>query len=316
MELEQALGELEKVEEEIFRGKVINFRIAEHRSPFRGAGYDIHSIRKWVPGEPMNTIDYQLSLPTWPKTIVQVPRIETKSSPVILIADISPSAFVSIGEEASKFRLLVHIIGALGLAADHLKDPVGVLAITDQIEFYLRPKLGRNQIFYGLRLLLEKAEEFEKEKKRDTTKRSASPNQDSGINTALSFFAERFKRQAALVMVSDFTDFISGRVEMNFELVEMLSAKHNRNVIAVFLDEPQEFSWTSRWGLVRIRDIETGKSQTIRASRAAKIRQEFCERRETLRQKLQDCGVDSAVLSYGDHFNELAQFLSERKSTA
>lgn len=307
MEVNQIFSELEEVKREIFRGKVKNFQIAEHPSRFKGSGYEIHTVNRWRLGEPMANIDWNLSLRTWPKEIYKIDRIETKNAPVILMADISPSIFVEIDPQTSRFRLLLHLVGALGLATNYFHDPIGILAISQEIEFYLRPKLGRGQILYATQLLLAKAAEWEKNKSKARLKKS-------GLKAALEMLLGTLRRQCSIVLLSDFSDEINGQAEIDFKIIESLSSLHHWNIIAIFLDDPQEFAWRRRQGIVSVRNVETGQVEKIKAGRADQIRRRFSEQREELRRKLTKAGVDSTVLSFGDHFNQLSQFLSERHS--
>lgn len=309
MDLKDLFSELSEVKQEIFRNKVRNFKIAEHVSPFKGSGYEVHRINQWRLGEPMTNIDWNLSLRTWPKKVYKVDRIEPKNAPVVIVADISPSIFVELDPATSRFRLLLHLIGALGFAANYFHDPVGVLAFSGEIEFYLRPKLGSGQILYACQLLLEKAVEFEDKKKKNrlTAKRS-------NLNLATELLLAGLRQQCSIVIVSDFADVISGESDIDPKIIEALSSKHSRNVIALFLDDPKEFSWSKAGGVVNIKNVETGKFEKVKASRASAIRETFVLGRENLRKKLEDAGADSLVLSFGGHFNQLSQFLSERRS--
>lgn len=310
MEVEQLFGELEDVKQEIFRRKVKNFQIAEHPSPFKGSGYEIQTINKWKLGEPMTNIDWNLSLRTWPKEIFKIDRIETKNAPAVLVADISPSVFVEIDPLFSRFRLLLHLVGGLGFAANYFHDPVGVVAVSDDIQFYLRPKLGNGQLFYAMRLLLEKASEFEKIRYRHKP-----VFKKSGINSALEMLSGTLRRQCSIVLISDFTDTIHQEPEIDFKMIEILQSTHNWNVMAIFLDDPLEFFWKHSRGIVTVKNVETGRTEQVKAKKAFQIREKFQQERESLRRKLDDVGVDSVVLSFGDHFNQLAQFLSERNQS-
>ncbi len=319
MQVEQILSELEEVKQEIFRRKVKNFQIAEHPSRFKGSGFEIHTTNQWRLGEPMTNIDWNLSLRTWPKEIYKTDRVETKNAPTILVADISPSVFVEIDRQANRFKLLLHLVGALGLAANYFHDPVGILAFSEGVEFYLRPKPGRGQIFYGAGLLLEKAEEFDcfvrlGHRFKDRYP-SAGGRQGGGINSALEMLAGTLRRrQCSIVLLSDFTDAINGESEIDFKIIETLSSVHNWNVVAIFLDDPLEFDWKNSWGIVSVRNSETGRIERIKASQARQIKEKFCQEREVLRRRFGQVGVDSTVLSFGDHFNQLAQFLSQRSA--
>ncbi|MBI2669931.1 MAG: hypothetical protein HYX20_02220 [Candidatus Yanofskybacteria bacterium] len=309
MEIREIFEELIQIKQETYRGKARNIQIGEHKSPLQGAGYDLLDITKWRHGDSVDNIDWQLSLLSWPKKIYKLEHPEFKSTPVILVVDISPSIFVEIDQKANKFRLLLHLIGALGFAANYFHDPVGILCVSDGIEFYLPPKFGSGQIFYAVKLAVEKAEEFEILKKKNKFGRRRS-----NLSAALELLAARLKRHCSIVILSDFIDVTSGQSEINYQMLEFLSAKHNWNVIAVFLDDPNEFLWQRGRGTVAVRDAETGVIQKIKADRAADVRRTFLKKTEELREKLGRSGVDSVVLNFSDHFNNLAQFLSQRKS--
>ncbi len=310
MDVKKNFSELQEVKQEIFRRKVKNFRIAEHHSPFKGSGYEMHSINRWNLGDPVNSIDWSLSLRTWPKTTYILNKVETKNAPTVLVSDISPSVFAGVERDNGKFKLLLHLVGALGFASGYFHDPVGVLAVSKEIEFYLRPKLGSGQTFYACELLLEKAAEVSQTIGSVSEKSSEKPS----LNLALEFLLARFRSQGSIVILSDFVDVISGDSDLDFRIIETLSSLHNWNVIAIFLDDPEEFNWSGREGTVNVRNIETGKLEKIKARHAFKIRKDFVDKRENLRKKLGQAGVDSTVLSFGDHFNQLSQFLSERRS--
>src|SRR3989344_4035653 len=309
MKAQEIFSELVAITKPAHRGKVWNFRVGEHKSRRIGSGYDIHNIREWQQGDPLIHIDLESSLPTWPKKIYILETIEPKYAPVILVADISPSIFVQVDELKGKFKLMLQCLGAIGLGANRLCDPVGILGFSDQIKFYLSPKFGSGWLHYAYQLLFVEAEKFEKSK----WQRKIVPTM-TGLNTAIQFLVGRLRRkQCSIVLFSDFADIICGRTELEPKTLKILSALHNWNVIAVMLDDPLEFAWEQKAGVVTVQDAETGKVEEVRASAAGQIRQEFIERRETLRQQLEKVGVDSVVLSYGDHFQKLAQFLSERR---
>ncbi|MBI4160360.1 MAG: hypothetical protein HY506_00435 [Candidatus Yanofskybacteria bacterium] len=310
MDIGEILREQQRITEELFKGKARNFLIGEHRSPFKGSGYEIHGIAEWQHGDPIEDINLPLSLPTWPKKIFVTRKIKTKIAPVILIADLSPSILVGIDEIANKFHLEISLLLTLGLAAIFYHDPVGMLCFSDRIEFYLRPKFGLSRLLYAMEQMLKKSKEREDELLGGKTKLL---NRGAILNSALGFLAATLKSQCSIVILSDFADAINGKTAIDLEMFRILSAKHSRNVIAVFLDDPKEFSWGRARGRVPVMDVESGVIEEVRANRADKVRQEFCDKREELRKDLEGAGVDSAVISYGDHLNQLSQFLAQRK---
>lgn len=309
MDIEQIFSELQEVKREIFRGKVRNFQIAEHLSPFKGSGYELHSINEWQLGEPIQNIDWNLSLRTWPKKVYKVDRIEAKNAPVILVTDVSASLFVEIEEAKSRFKLLLHLVAALSFAANYFHDPVGVLAVDKGLEFYLRPKLGSGQIFYATQLLLGKAAEAG----HKPMPRGGQSESKLGLVFAMEWLLGRLRTQCSIVLLSDFAEFISGESQLDFSLLSALSALHRWNVIAIFLDDHQEFDWKGGQGVVRVRNVETGLTENVRTNQAQLIREQFTKDRQQLRGQLEQAGIDSVIINFGEHFNQLSQFLSVRR---
>lgn len=310
MKIEEIFSEAKPIREKIYRGKAHNLIIGEHLSRLVGSDEDVRRIVEWEPGESIDEIDFESSLLEWPQKFFLTERFAIKEAPVIFITDISPSIFVEIGSETGKFKLMLAILVSLGLGANEIRDPVGCLSYSDEVNFYLEPRPGSGWIIYAVELLLGEAEKFK------NLKRQKSAAQKTNLNEAFNFLINHLRRQqCAIVVLSDFADIINGQLQLNFDLLETLSAAHNWNLIAIFLDEPDEFLWKHKSGTVVVRDVETGAIEEVRSKSAAAIRRKFIEKREELRRRLEKMGVDSTVISYGDHLNQLAEFLSERQST-
>ncbi len=305
-------SEMMAITKPIHRGKVRNIILGENKSRRAGYGYEIHNIRQWQEGEPMENIDLEASLATWPDEVFILEMLESRQAPLIFVADISPSIFVQIGERSGKIKTMLQSIGAMGLGASRLRDPVGVVCFSDKIHFCLPPKLGSNWMYYLSSVLQKHAKAFDAKEAENKIGDSRSD-----VNKALDFLIRRFsKRQCSIVIFSDFTDLISGQSELNFKILRDLSAINNFNVVMIFLDEPREFSWRHRLGVVMVKDAETGVLQEIKAKSAVSVRKEFENKRESLRRRLSKIGVDSVVVNYGEHFNQLAKFLSERQAVS
>jgi len=86
-------------------------------------------------------------------------------------------------------------------------------------------------------------------------------------------------------------------------------------MMVFILDDPQEFEVKSRLGYIRISDMETGKQTVISARKAGAIRRKIEESRAALQYTLKHkCGVDSVVLTPGNHTEALPKFLISRMS--
>ena len=281
--------------------KSTSFSFGEHRSAFKGSGYDIVGVDQWRDGQPLKDIAWSLSLRTYPDKIFKIERMEPKEMRTILVVDLSYSMLFKILHDANKARLLLDLVGGIGLTRAHLRDPVGLLGFSDRVELYLRPKLGSGQVFYMAWLIFEKVE-FEREY---PTRRKTD------LSIPLNLLASRLRLRHSLVIISDLVDLLNEPDSIDFRLLGRLASKHD--MIVLILDDPEEFVVRSRLGYVRTTNMETGEEVVMSARRAAAVRRQLEESRERLMADLKRrAGVDSVVLTPGNHFEELSTFLMAR----
>jgi uncharacterized protein (DUF58 family) len=273
----------------------------EHRSSFHGAGYDIAGVDQWRPGQPMKDIAWSLSLRTYPEKIFKIERMELKQIPTLLVVDMSHSTLFQLSDESNKALLMLDVIGGLGLTRARLHDPVGLLAFSDRIELYLKPKLGSSQVFHIAHEIFRRlrlARQFPSSRRAD-------------FSVALRFLAARLKTRHSIVLISDFVDLIGDQQSIDFKLMSRVAWKHDVTVLV--LDDPDEFRFPGRLGFVRIANMETGEQTVISARKARLIRRDIEESIAAMRAKLKkECGVDSEILTPEGHFETLFKFMVTR----
>lgn len=273
----------------------------EHRSSFHGSGYDIVGVDQWRPGQPLKDVAWSLSLRTYPDRLFKIERMEQKQIPTLLVVDLSHSTLFQISEESNKALLLLDVIGGLGLTRARLHDPVGLLAFSDRIELYLKPKLGSSQVFHMAHEIfgrIQLAREFPSRRRAD-------------FSVALRFLAARLKTRHSIVLISDFVDIVGDQHSIDFRLLSRVAWKHD--VVVLVLDDPDEFRLPGRLGFVRISNMETGEQTVISARKTRLIRRDIEESLAAIRARLkQECGVDSEVLTPKGHFETLFKFLVTR----
>src|SRR5262249_50155543 len=218
----------------------------EHRSAFTGSGYDVVGIDQWRPGEPLKDIAWGLSLRTYPEKLYRIERAEPRQLRTLLVADLSSSMLFEISREHSKALMLLDVIGSLGLTRMHLQDPVGLLAFSDRVEFYARPKLGSSHVFYIAQQIFDRLR-FEEQY---PSKRSA----DFSIVTR--FLTERLKSRHSVVLISDFVDAMNDPDAVDYARLRRLAWQHD--IVAIVLDDPDEYRIGRRFGYLRIANMETG----------------------------------------------------------
>ena len=302
MEVEEVFARFRDIKHGIkAKKRSTSIHFGEHKSGFKGAGYDIVGVEQWRPGQPLKDVAWTLSLRTYPEKLFKIERMEPKELRTLLVVDLSYSTLFQISHESNKALLLLDLIGNIGLTRANLRDPVGLLGFSDQIELFLKPKLGTSQVFYMAHQIFEKlklAREF-------PTKRPAD------FTVAFKFMAARLKMRHSVVLISDLVDLVNDRESIDFKLLSMLASKHDMMVL--ILDDPEEFQVKSRLGYIRISNMETGKQTVISARKAGAIRRRIDESRKALQYKFkQQCGIDSVVLTPENHTDELPKFLIAR----
>ena len=196
---------------------------------------------------------------------------------------------------------MLDLVGNIGLTRAHVRDPVGLLAFSDQIELFIKPKLGTSQVFYIAQQIFEKL----KLEREFPTKRGAD------FSVPFRFMAARLKNRHSIILISDVVDLVNDQASIDFKLLRMLAAKHDMMVL--ILDDPDEFRIRSRLGYIRIADMETGKQTVVSARKAGAIRRDIEERRAELQYMLKHkSGVDSVVLTPENLAEALPKFFIAR----
>ncbi len=302
MEVEEVFARFRDIKHGIkTKKKSTSIHYGDHKSGFKGAGYDIVGVDQWRPGQPLKDIAWTISLRTYPEKLFRIERMEPKELRTLLVVDLSYSALFQISQASNKALLMLDLVGNIGLTRANVRDPVGLLAFSDQIELFVKPKLGSSQVFYIAHRIFEKLEL----ERKFPTKRAAD------FSIALKFMAARLKMRHSVIVISDVVDLVNDNTAVDFKMLRMLAAKHDMMMLIV--DDPEEFRVKSRLGYIRISDMETGKQTVISARKAGAIRSDIEERREALQYRLKhESGVDSVVLTPDNHAEALPKFLISR----
>ena len=283
------------------RKKSSSIHYGDHKSGFKGAGYDIVGVDQWRPGQPLKDIAWTLSLRTYPEKLYRIERMEPKELRTLFVLDLSTSVLFQLSQASNIALLMLDLIGNIGLTRSNVRDPVGLLAFSDRVELFIKPKLGPSQIFYMAAQIFEKLKlqrEFPERRAADFT-------------VPFRFIASRLKVRHTVIVISDVVDLVNDRESIDFKLLSTLAAKHD--MMMLILDDPDEFNLRSRWGYVRIADMESGRQTVISARRAGDIRRTIEERRAELQYMLKHkASVDSVVLTPDNHIDELPKFLIAR----
>jgi uncharacterized protein (DUF58 family) len=278
-----------------------SIHFGEHKSGFKGAGYDIVGVDQWRPGQPLKDVAWNLSMRTYPEKLYRIERMEPKELRTLVVCDLSYSTLFQVSQESNKALLMLDLLGNIGLTRANLRDPVGLLGYSDRIELYMRAKMGTSQIFHMAYQIFEKLK----------LEREFPSRRPAHLKVAIDFMLARLKMRHSVIVLTDLVDLVNDHDAIDFKQLSTLAAKHD--MIVLILDDPDEFKVKSRLGYIRISDMETGKQTVISARKASAIRRRIEESRETLQYKLKHkSGIDSVVLTPENHVEELPKFLISR----
>ena len=302
MEVEEVYARFRDIKHGIRARKPSNsIHFGEHKSGFKGTGYDIVGVDQWRPGQPLKDVSWTLSLRTYPEKLYRIERMEPKELRTLIVCDLSYSTLFQVSQETNKALLMLDLLGNIGLTRANLRDPVGMLGYSDRIELYLRPKLGTSQVFHMAHQIFEKLK----------LEREFPSRRPAHLKVAVNFMLARLKMRHSIVLLTDLVDLVNDPDAVDFKQLSTLAAKHD--MIVLILDDPDEFRVKSRLGYIRISDMETRKQTVISARKAGAIRRRIEEARAALQYKLKHkAGIDSTVLTEQNHIEELPKFLMSR----
>ena len=219
--------------EEVFSGA--------YRSAFRGQGLEFAEVREYVPGNDIRSIDWNVTARAGRPFVKRFE--EERELTVVVALDLSGS--LAFGSRARAKRDAAAEAGALlALAAARNRDRVGLLLFTERVELYLPPGKSRSRALRIARELLA----FEPEGK------------GTDVAGALGFLHRVLRRRSVVFLLSDW------RAASFDRPLSLLSRKHD--VVALEVADPLEREAPAR-GLLRIRDLETGKAAWVDASSRA-----------------------------------------------
>src|SRR3984885_8813726 len=130
---------------------VEGFLAGLHASPFHGFSVEFSEHRKYVPGEDMKDLDWNVFAKT-DRYYVKKFQAETNVTGY-LVMDLSASMAYTYRQELTKFEYAICLAAALGYLMIHQQDPVGLIVFDTKIRTSLPAHSKRAQLGTILGLL-------------------------------------------------------------------------------------------------------------------------------------------------------------------
>lgn len=286
--LEEVLKEVRRIQI-VARRQVNDLLAGEYLSAFKGRGMEFDSVREYVPGDEIRSIDWNVTArggAPYVKTFC-----EERELTVLLAVDVSASgAFGS--QRRSKMETAVEVAAVLMFTALKNNDKVGLLFFADDVVKYIPPRKGRGNVLRLIRELL-------------ATEPIKAP---TDISRALEFLSRVQRRRCVVFLMSDFLGPDCSK--------ELAIANQRHDCIAVTLGDPREQSLPDV-GFLTLRDAETDELLEL-DTRHPRVRALFAkaaeDRERTLTGWLRRANVDRLeIRTDQSHAQSLQRFFRMRE---
>ena len=298
-ETERIRSVMEKVRQiEIRTRRLVDESLAGHyHSVFRGRGIDFNSVREYVPGDEVRTIDWNVTARAGRPFVKQFH--EERELVVWILVDVSASGDFGSGA-TTKRELAAELACVLALSAVRNNDKVGLLMFSDRIEAQVAPAKGRAHVLRVVREIL-----------------TCEPNgRGTDIAAALDVVRQRALRRSVVFLISDFELPNDGGAALSAleRAARPVGARHD--VVAFEVRDPRERTLPNL-GLVTVEDAESGDVVTLDTGRRA-VRERFAalaaKRDAEMRRALRRLRVETLPLDTArPYLPELLAFFEKRE---
>jgi uncharacterized protein (DUF58 family) len=269
---------------------VEGFLAGLHASPFQGFSVEFSEHRKYVPGDDLKDLDWNVYAKT-DKYYLKKFEAETNVTGY-LVMDLSASMAYTYRQELTKFEYAICLAAALGYLMIHQQDPVGLVTFDERIQASLPPRSKRSHLGAILSLLS-----------------NLKPSGATQVGACLHQLA-RMIRSKSLVMV--FSDLLTDPEPVMDSLYHL---RHRGNEIILFhiLDEAEvKFPFQ---GLVEFTDVETPERLVLDAPA---MRSDYLEAlhafQATYREQCSRAQIDYVPMDTSVSFDKaLLEFLLQRQ---
>ena len=246
---------------EIRTNRLVNESLAgEYHSVFKGRGMEFSEVREYQFGDDIRSIDWNVTSRMGHPYVKK--HVEERELTVLLLVDFSGS-----GEFGTRRRfkreIEAEICAILAFSAIKNSDRVGLIAFTDRIETFLRPRKGKNHVLRVIREIL-----YFRPRGRGTD-----------LGAALQFMYRTITKRSVVFVVSDF-------LAQGYEQPLRVAARKH-DVIAITVTDPREEELPPV-GLLELEDAETGEGVLIdsRSRRTRALFSAWATRRRAAREAL------------------------------
>lgn len=226
-----------------------------YQSVFKGQGLSFASVRPYMPGDDVRTIDWKVTARTG------VPHIkeyeEERELTVMLVIDGSPSVFFGTRDRQKRDHA-AELGATIAYAANSNNDRSGLIVFSDHVEHHIPPAKGSKHI---MRMILDIVT-------------LETKGQGSDLAQALRTINRTLPTGTLVFLLSDFM------MPSESYSRELAVTSRQYETIAIVLSDPIEDEMPDV-GVIALRDAETNEVRWVDTS-SARWRQEFHQKRRAM----------------------------------
>ncbi|MBV9123999.1 MAG: DUF58 domain-containing protein [Planctomycetes bacterium] len=269
---------------------VEGFLAGLHASPFHGFSVEFSEHRKYVPGDDLKDLDWNIYAKT-DKYYLKKFQAETNVT-AYLAMDLSESMAYTYRQELTKFEYAICLAAALGYLMIHQQDPVGLITFDTRIQASVPPHSKRTQLGTILAVLA-----------------NLKPSGQTDVAQCLHQLAALIRSKSLVLVFSDLlTD--PGPV---LESLHHLRHRGNEVILFHILDEAEvHFPFE---GVVEFEDVEDHRRLTLdaRAMRSDFLKS-LADFQEQYRRECAKANVDYVPMDTSVSFDKaLLEYLLQRQ---
>ncbi len=263
-----------------------------HASPFQGFSVEFSEHRKYVPGDDLKDLDWNVFAKT-DKYYLKKYRAETNVTGYLAM-DLSASMGYTYRQELTKFEYSISLAAALGYLMIHQQDPVGLVTFDTHLHACLPPRSRRTHLAAMLSVLA-----------------NLRPTGNTDLAGSLNQLAIMVKTKS-LIMI--FSDLLVDDPAPVLQSLHHLRHRGHEVILFHILDEA-EVNFSFREPLVEFHDVESSQRLTIDT---AWERKSYLERIARFRARYQDeCAkvrIDYVPIDTSVSFDKaLIEYLTQRQ---
>jgi uncharacterized protein (DUF58 family) len=278
----------------------------EYKSAFKGTGLNFESIREYQHGDEIKNLDWKVTARMQGTYIRQYK--EERQMTLLLVIDLSASSLFGT-EEKTKQEITIELASILAFLAIKNNDKVGLMIVSEDVEFYLEPKQGKAHIFRIIKELLT----FKPLYKTTNIKKTLSSVIRLSPKHSIIFYISDFLDNINQIYASE-KSLINNPEQLNYSH-EIKILKKTQDLSLVSIRDPKELSLPNL-GFIEICDPETGHSSLLNLNR--KVNREYINKlqsnhREVFKAEIKKLGIKFLELSTDKNYLiELQKFFLKK----